>query len=144
MKIPLIFLCLITFSLSSFSQNVEGEWKGTFETFYPANIPLCPIFIKFHLKKNGKHVVRSYTTEQNAKGKETVIVCNVKYKRIRKDSIILRETAVLNPNGIKNCLQQMYLRLFKHDGITELYGVWKNYYGPCNSKGRINLVKKEN
>lgn len=143
MKKALIFFCLITFSLISFSQNLEGEWPGTVETYSPAAIPFYPITLHFHLKKNGKYIIRSFTKIRNADGKEITFICNVDYEIIRKDSIILRETATLSPRGQSTCFQEMFLRLFNGDGITELYGDWKSDYGACNFKGRMNLIKQK-
>jgi hypothetical protein len=146
-----LFICLISFNC--FSQSLEGEWKGSFTLSNPdATLPPLPFIMGGYL--NLKFILNedsSYTVYSSYKGSDTIVVSEVSYERISKDSIYLQETKIIKPefNQLAKCFQKMYLKINERKKSIDLIGRF-NFVpgGLCNIMmpqayyGEIRFSKK--
>jgi hypothetical protein len=144
MKTISSLIFFIFLSLLSFSQSLEGEWKGSFSTELDIPIDIdSPIKLYFKLKKDSSYSVYSYSKGHDHKGKDTVVVCKVLYQRTTADSVYLEETEVLKPaNASPACFQKMHLTIRREKRSTILEGTWKSG-NPCNNGGKIRFKKQD-
>ena len=145
----LIFSTFLFFQ--SFSQSLEGEWKGSYayakQTYFSDfDMPVdkkSPIKLYFKLNTDSSYSIYSYSKGKDIAGKDTIVVCKVLYKKTSSDSLYLEETAVLKPsNAEPACFQKMYLKIKREKKLTILEGTWKSE-GECNSSGKIKFTKKD-
>lgn len=136
-------------SLLSFSQSLEGEWRGSYDIEYsmPFQKTTRPISLYFVLNKDSSYTIYSYSGGKDINGNDTVVVCKVaykvKYKRGKIRSLYLEETEVLKPlNAQPACFQKIYLDVRNEDSLSTLTGFWKSG-GDCNNNGKIRFTKKE-
>jgi len=137
--------------LTSLSQSLEGEWKGSFtygneSYFSDFDIPVAisnSISLYFKLNKDSSYTIYSYSKGKDHKGKDTIVVCKVLYQRNAADSLYLEETEVLRPvKAEQACFQKMYLNIRRKNKSTVLEGTWKSE-GECNNSGKIKFTKKD-
>jgi hypothetical protein len=134
MKKILLSLSFFLLSLSCFSQSLEGEWNGTFNTNSGYSVNSQSIRLTFTLNKDSSYTV--YCNGYNFKY-DKLIPAN--YKRISQDSIYLKVTD-----------QQMYLRVVEKKKTVNLIGIWQRKdpvvinegltLSPAS--GEISLLKK--
>jgi hypothetical protein len=144
MKAITTFILFIFLSFLSFSQSLEGEWKGSFTTEWDIPIDIAsPIKLYFKINKDSSYAVYSYSKGHDVNGKDTIVVCKVQYQRKSADSLYLEETQVLKPkNATQACFQKMYLKIRREKKLTILEGTWKSE-GDCNNSGNIKFIKKD-
>ena len=149
---PISTLVLFIFlSLQSFSQSLEGEWKGSYtygkgSSFSDFDMPVninSPISLYFKLNKDSSYNVYSYSKGKNIAGKDTIVVCKVLYSKTAPDSLYLEETQVLKPlNAEPACFQKMYLKIKREKRLTLLEGTWESEID-CDNSGKIKFIKKD-
>jgi hypothetical protein len=144
----IFFTCL---SLQSFSQSLEGEWKGSFTYgkrvyFSDYDMPVDisnSISLYFKLNKDSSYTVYSYSRGKDVAGKDTIVVCKVLYRKTSPDSLYLEETEVLKPaNAEAACFQKMYLKIKKEKKLTVLDGTWQTEK-ECKDSGKIKFIRKD-
>jgi hypothetical protein len=147
MKVILISILLFSISSHSFSQILEGEWKGSCDAYNKFNKRqnYCPSMkLKFVLNNDSSYSVHSFSEGKNSKGLDTIVVCKVFYKQTAADSIYLEELEVLAPQNLMPiCLQRMYLKVIKRDKAVVLNGLWESVAEKCQLYGTISFRKKE-
>jgi hypothetical protein len=139
---PVIILALFIFtSLSCFSQQLEGEWKGSFtnnnsDTKYP-------IALYFNLTKDSTYNIFSYSKGADYPGQDILVVCQVSYKIISNDSIYLEETKILKPKKMKSAnLQKMFFKIITNGELIKLQGTWQEVSNESREFGTITLTRK--
>ena len=137
-SLPLLALFLLIGS-HSFSQSLEGEWKGSFET--AGTSTTTKITLYFTQKKDSSYKIYSYTQFKEYDGAWLTVVCHVACTRISADSIYLEETKVAQPKDYRSpAFQKMSLAVRTRDGKRILEGVWKDTAG--SEYGTIYFAKK--
>jgi hypothetical protein len=144
LKIVLLILSILCCS-SANAQVFQGTWKGIYITSDGAFWDSIKLDCKWNPDKT--YSIKSYTKGKNISGKDTIVVCNVEYKIISPDSLVLTETEILQPTGISPgiCFQTMELKYSsQHHFLKNLIGKW--YCKPEKSKGSgfIRLQKYPN
>ncbi len=151
MKIRTTLILFIILSQQTFSQSLEGEWKGSFTygkgaSFSDFDMPVntsSPVSLYFKLNKDSSYNVYSYSRGKNIAGKDTIIVCKVLYRKTAPDSLYLEETNVLKPlNAEPACFQKMYLKIKREKKFTILEGIWESEID-CDNSGKIKFIKKD-
>ena len=141
MKITLLFLFVFLFSLSGFSQSLEGEWNGSYTYNSPYDIRHpnpTRIRLKFILNKDS-----SYTVFSNSDDLDFSYVYSVAYKRISPDSIYLQEQRIIEPANTKvSNLQEMHLKIEHRKKSSVLAGEWVSRTW-INYRGEISFAKKQ-
>jgi hypothetical protein len=144
MKTISTLILFIFISLQSFSQTLEGEWRGSYDIVSNSPYPSVdmPITLYFVLNKDSSYTIFSYSWGRDKWGDDTIVVCQVLYKMTSANSIYLEETQVLRPEKAKPaCFQKMYLNIRREDKLSILEGTWKSE-NKCNSSGKIKFIKK--
>ena len=144
-RIIYLFIAVLLFQ-DSFCQTSEsvitynhidsllGEWRGKFLDQTTSNI--IPIDIIFKRKKK-RIMVYSYTHI-----KTEVVICEVDYKVIGKDSIYLKESAIVKGSKIYNiCFQTMNIQITPEENKLIMIGEWTTPGIVACGKGTIYLEK---
>ena len=143
---PISTLILFIFlSLQSFSQSLEGEWRGSYYIEFGIGYPTIthPITLYFVLNKDSSYTIYSYSKGKDVDGNDTIVVCKVVSKKTSAHSLYLEETQVLRPvDAPVACFQKMYLDISKEDKLSILSGTWKSE-SYCNHSGKISFTKVE-
>ncbi len=124
------------------AQIFQGTWKGIYITSDRAFWDSIKLDCKWNTDKT--YSIKSYTKGKDISGKDTIVVCNVEYKIISADSLVLAETAILQPTGISPgiCFQTMELKYSsEHHFLKSLIGKWYCKSGKDKGDGFIRLQK---
>lgn len=145
MKTISTLILFIFLSLQSFSQSLEGEWRGSYYIEFGIDYPTIthPITLYFVLNKDSSYTIYSYSKGKDVDGNDTIVVCKVVYKKTSARSLYLEETQVLRPiDAPATCFQKMYLDVRREDKLSILTGTWKSE-SYCNHNGKIRFTKVE-
>ena len=149
MRVISTLIIFIFLSFQSFSQSLEGEWRGSYDIEYGLSYPKItrPITLYFVLNKDSSYTIYSYSRGKDIDGSDTIVVCKVAYKLVYKKtrlrSLYLEETQILRPvNAPITCFQKMYLDVRREDKLSILAGTWKSE-DDCNNNGKIRFTKVE-
>ena len=145
-KFTLILLALFT-GLVSFSQKINGQWRGFFDS-YGNNIVLSGndnTEYVLEIEVSGSTVTGySYSYFQ---GRKYYVICKLdgEYNSKTK-SIKVTETERVKgntPPDFADCLQVHYLTYTKEDNLETLSGTWKSAPGqrPCG-EGKTTLTRR--
>ena len=151
MKFLLTFFSLLISSYGSFSQSLEGEWKGSFKYYerikgdplgYVSLVDETPFRLKFILNSDSSYMVYSYTPWPNPDSRDTIVNA-VLFKKLTNDSIYLQEIRTIKPENDKSdCWQVMRLKLIKRKRTDALEGTWTSL-GRCELAGEMILSRKK-
>jgi len=119
--------------------SLQGEWIGSFDDPDIFGMKVSPIKLFFKLTNDSTYKIYSYS-----KGMDTIIVCQLDYKILQRDSIYLEETRVLLPkrNPGESCPQRMHLKVKQRMLEIEMEGIWEAIAPKCNMSGSIRFKKK--
>jgi hypothetical protein len=145
MKFSSILLLSFFLSNHSFSQSLEGEWRGSFVGEFMGEKPTA-FALHFKLNKDSTYKVYSYSLLYNPtlEVSETV-VSEVLCKIISADSIYLEEIKQVKPKGSPGCMQKFFLTLRQKKDKSLLEGRWElvNAGDKCRTEiGTVTLTKK--
>jgi len=125
----------------SFSQSLEGEWKGSFTDASIAELTTT-FALYFTPKKGGSYKVHTYTRVKEPDGISLIIVCEATCTIISADSIVLEEIKQVKPKSSQtDHLQRIYLTIRVKDNKKIMEGWWEG----ANDKkygGTMLLTKK--
>jgi hypothetical protein len=146
-KLLLLFL-MISLSTRCLSQDLEGEWIGTFTTDIPPVggwpfIETTPFMLNFINKPDSMFTGYSYTLIRNASDEKELIVCLIKYELLPGNQVIVEEVRQLGQINPYAGLQKMHLKLRIYKKRQELTGTWKHSDPKFNnsSAGTVQLKK---
>ena len=140
MKYLLTFLLTPFICTYSYSQFLDGEWKGSLESNFPSSPYNSEIKLFFQSIGDTNYKVYSYCRGKKSNGEDTIVVAKVTYKQLKKDAIYLEETEVLKPKQVvNNCLVKMNLKILKDKDETVLSGTWQS---DCSISGTVIFRKK--
>ena len=124
----------------SYSQLLNGEWKGSLGSEFPSSPYSSEIKLFFQSVGDTNYKIYSYCRGRKSTGEDTIVVAKVTYKQITKDVIHLEETEVVKPRQVvNNCLVIMDLKILKDKDETILSGTWQS---DCYISGTIVFRKK--
>jgi len=127
----LFTLSVLLLNSVSFSQSLEGEWKGSYDNY---DHTTHKIILHFTLNKDQSYTVYSYTPDLKGDGSESVLICSVSFKKTGRNSFRLEETALVKPVGAKGgCKQRFDLRLVKYKKEQKLEGSWRSADKECDA-----------
>lgn len=124
-------LCLsLLFSLISYSQDFNGQWKGEFTdkstSFSGFGGDQCEYVLELECK--GNSVTGSSYTYFTDAGKKYYTICRLEGKIKPKEKFVeikeVERTKTNVPVNIRNCFQVHRLTYFKHGDSTILEGNW--------------------
>ncbi|HMK04450.1 MAG TPA: hypothetical protein VK489_09670 [Ferruginibacter sp.] len=140
MKSLSILAITFLFSSHSFSQSLEGEWKGSFkgeEYFYDLSTPFG---LHISLNKDSTYKIYSYSL---FRGTDVTVVSKVACRIIGADSIYLEETKQVKPKKEQGCPQKFFLAIKNKNGKMVLEGNWAMRDKSCgNETGTVLLTKQ--
>jgi hypothetical protein len=138
-------LCLLViaflFSGLSFSQSLEGEWRGSFTDATIAESK-TPFALYFKLEKDSSYTVYTYTQTYEAwDGAYLTVVCQATCNIISTDSVLIEEFKQVKPKSSQDPgFQKLHLVIRTQDNKRIMEGWWEwvdNKYG-----GTILLTKR--
>lgn len=128
-----------------YSQLLQGEWKGTFETVSKNSkytIQPTQITLKFKSTGNNLYDVFSYTYDMDG---NVISVCKVYCELFSKDSIYIEEAEQIESAYSPDCFQKMWIKIITEKNVTILNGAWHSVYNDCgNGYGKIYFRRKNN
>lgn len=109
----------------SFSQSLEGEWKGSFtDTTITERTTTFALY--FTPKKDGLYKVHTYTRVKEPDGTSLIIVCEASCTIISADSIVLEEIKQVRPRSSRTeLLQRIYLTIRVKNNKRIMEGRWE-------------------
>lgn len=125
-KYLLIFCLVVSFTPEIFAQSLEGVWYGKFEYDGLPEYGRNPIALKIDRSNTGTYEIYSYTPIPTNGGKDTLIVCKIRYEKIGESTIKLSEYEFINGNAEVSAFQTMFLELKQKKGKTMLTGRWES------------------
>ena len=147
MRVISVLALLFLLSLKSYSQNLQGEWKGTFTAYLPSTTIVNQYYkneIKIEIVQNtdSTYSIFSYAGDPYVRGHHTDYKCEIAYIMVSDNAIILEEAKVVSPEGIKKCLKKMNLKIVTRKKSISLEGFWQTNSDGCNNEGEIRVSKK--
>jgi hypothetical protein len=142
LKSIIVTLLFTYMAMGCFAQTITGNWKGTFSD----GMTKLPISLEFILNADSSYTVHSYSLGLDNLGKPIVVVCDVYYEFIGKDSLYLEEMHRISPlDGEPSCLQKMYLKIRQRKKMLVLDGIWRTASSDvrCSNGGSIYFSKKK-
>ena len=103
-------------SSHSYSQLLEGKWKGRFTMDYAGRemYNYLPIDLEFIISNDTLYSVFCYSQGHSSKKSITKVTSKVYYELFAKDSIYLSEIEIIDPpDALSKCLKKMYLKIIK-------------------------------
>ncbi len=140
MKIVLLGLLLVFGEMKAKSQDLSGEWKGSFETQTVEGSFSTDINLIFFTLTDTTYEVYSFT--MFSPGSKDTIVVKLKGYMPKKNNLILEEVKAMNVINMDTCSYQtmdLYLSVGKKR-IT-LSGKWKPI-SVCEGKGGTIVFTK--
>lgn len=141
MKFLSVLVVGFLFFNQSFSQSLEGEWKGSFtDTSFSELTTTFALY--FTPKKDGSYKVHTYTRVKEPDGISLIVVCEATCTIINADSIVLEEIKQVRPRSSRTeLLQRIYLAIRVKDNKRIMEGWWE---GATDKKygGTMLLTKK--
>lgn len=141
MKFISVLVVGFLFFNQSFSQSLEGEWRGSF-TY--ADVPYLETSFALHftLKKDSSYKVYTYSRQRQYDGLFITVVCEASCRVISGDSILIEEVKQVKPPSAKaDGFQRMHLTIRTKAKKRIMEGWWEE---TVNSKygGSVLLTKK--
>ncbi len=131
----LIFLFSILQPLNA--QNLEGRWKGVYDThptFFEGYVLLV-----IKLLPDSTYEIHSYTPIITNGKIDTMLVCKVNFTKLKKNYFKFQE--VQSDNALRENLQTMYLKFKTRKGKLTLEGKWESATDNRYGKGMITFTK---
>jgi len=150
MKKSILLFVLSLIMGNSFSQSLEGEWKGNYVREVSGGFTLpkdmqdnvTNIRLQFVLNNDSSYTVYSYTKLPRPKQSDTTVICKL-IGFINSDSAYLEEVEIIAPAvSFPSCYQRMYLKIVRKKKFTELRGEWESTGEQCQSSGTISFRRK--
>jgi hypothetical protein len=147
MKHLLFFALLAGSFCNSFSQNLAGEWKGTFTAYLPSTKTVNQYYknnitIEISLNKDSTYTIYSYAAEPYARGNHNNYKCEIAYLMVDDSNIILEEIGVIEPGDKTVCFKKMNFKIVPGKKRISLEGSWQTNSSDCDNRGEITLSKK--
>lgn len=147
MKITLLTIYVILFSLAGISQSLEGRWKGYYTSEYR---PIgytdriekseIPINLEFRHNSDGSYLVYSHTI-LNGMYKRDTVTCMMS-SVIQGDSVFLQEIQTVDPkNNDAPKFQKMKLKLLKNKKHLRMEGKWEVM--STGDSGIVSFIKRD-
>ncbi len=138
MKIIVFFICLFSVCQPVFSQNLEGEWEGSFvssKTKLNETTKLKLVFVKLN-DSVYKAFSKTFFNSTDS------VICILEGGFTNKHTLYLEEkSAIANTsNNDEMCLQMMELFYAKGKKRTSLSGNWLTVNNRCGS-GTLSVFK---
>lgn len=146
MRIIAVLFFFLIWSGTLFSQDLTGEWKGTFRDDRSFAFTGESTTIKFYFSKINDTTYQAFSVTfiKNKKAKDSAI-CILKGGFWEKNILYLEETRAIKPfpgeNGDSTYLQLMKLNFYKQKKQLLLTGEWGTKLDGCGY-GSISLIKK--
>jgi hypothetical protein len=145
MRIVVVFVCLLFCFGKTFSQDLEGEWKGSFTDDSHKFYILEDYKINFHFTELSDSVFRAYSkTIWTVNKIKDSSICILEGGFLKKNILYLKETRLIKGFSSANsatCFQIMELYYHKRKNKLILSGKWYTEGSECGY-GSISLTKK--
>jgi hypothetical protein len=147
MRLIFVLALLFLVFLKSYSQNLQGEWKGTFTAYLPSTTIVNQYYkneitIEIIQNTDSTYSIFSYAGDPYVRGHHTDYKCEIEYIMVSDNTIILEEAKVVSPEGVNKCLKKMNLKIVTRKKSISLEGSWQTNSGDCNNEGKIQVSKK--
>lgn len=144
MKKTALLFVLLLISVVSFSQSLEGEWKGYFTYNEAQDEDQIQIVIQFKKINDTTFEGVSKTIVKYSKKESDTALCILKGGFHESNILLLEETRPLKDfKNSDGCLQLMKLYYTRKKKYIELKGDWFTENAKCGS-GQIRLTKSNN
>jgi hypothetical protein len=146
MRIIAVLFFFLFWSGKLFSQDLAGEWKGSFRDDRDFAFTGESTTVKFYFSKINDTTFQAYSVTyiKNKKAKDSAI-CILKGGFLEKNILYLEETRAIKPfpgeTSDSTCLQLMKLNFYKQKKQLLLTGEWGAKLDGCGY-GTISLIKK--
>lgn len=136
------FLAILLFCATCqplLAQDLSGSWNGEFDTNYQKGAVKYKIILVIKLNADSSYEALSYTPDLIFHQSGTYTVCNVAFKKLRKNFFRLEEIDEKETN--KERLQTMFLKYRIAKGKEILKGNWESGSGKSRVNGYIQFIK---